>query len=54
MKKKRDIFAELIEGFDALKSLREGKFTPPPAAPTDAHLKTGNKVAQNPTPKRRR
>jgi hypothetical protein len=25
MKKKRDIFAELTEGFDALKSEREGK-----------------------------
>lgn len=27
MKKKRDIFAELTEGFDALKAQREGKLT---------------------------
>lgn len=27
MKKKRDIFAELTEGFDALKAQREGKIT---------------------------
>ncbi len=27
MKKKRDIFGELVEGFDALKSQREGKLT---------------------------
>lgn len=53
MKKKRDIFAELTEGFDALKSQREGKSTPPPSAPTQAHLKTGTKAAQNPTPKPR-
>ena len=27
MKKKRDIFAQLTEGFDALKAQREGKVT---------------------------
>ena len=27
MRKRRDIFAELTEGFDALKSQREGKLT---------------------------
>ena len=53
MKTKRDIFVELIEGFDALKSRREGKLTPPPCAPTHADLNTGNKAAPNPTPKRR-
>jgi hypothetical protein len=53
MKKKRDIFAELTEGFDALKSKREDKHTPPPAAPTPAHLKTGSKAAPDPTPKQR-
>lgn len=52
MKKKRDIVAELIDGFNALKSQREGKLTPPPSAPTPAHLKTGNKATPNPTPKR--
>jgi hypothetical protein len=53
MKKKRDIFAELTEGLDALKSHREGKPAPPLSAPTNAHLKTGNKATQNPTPRRR-
>ncbi len=38
MKKKRDIFAELTEGFDALKSQREGKLTPPPSALTPGTL----------------
>jgi hypothetical protein len=54
MKKKRDIFAELTEGFDALKSQREGKPAPPLSAPTHAHLKTGNKAAPNLALKRRR
>lgn len=54
MKKKRHIFAELTEGFDALKLQREGKLTPPPAAPTHAHLKTGSKAAPNLALKRRR
>jgi hypothetical protein len=54
MKKERDFFAELIEGFDVLKSQREGKSTPPPSTPIDAHLKTGTKAAPNRTPKRRR
>lgn len=37
MKKKRDIFAELTEGFDSLKSRREGKLMLPPAPQTHAH-----------------
>jgi hypothetical protein len=51
--KKRDIFAELTEGFDAPKSQPEGKAAPSLSAPTYAHLKTGSKAAPNPTPKRR-
>lgn len=53
MKKERDIFAELTEGLDALKSQRDGKLTPPIPAPTRRHLKTGNKTTQNPAPQRR-
>ncbi len=40
MKKKRNIFGELTEGFDALKSQREGKLT----------LRTF-KANNNPTPR---
>lgn len=53
MKKKRDIFAELTEGFDALKSQHESKLTPPPCAPTPAHLKTGSKESAESPGKRK-
>ena len=50
MTNKRDIFAELTEGFDALKSEREGKLTlRTTCAPTRGRLKTGNKAVQSPT-----
>ena len=44
MTKKRDIFTELVEGFDALKQQREGKLTL-------RTFKVKSKAAPNPTPK---
>jgi hypothetical protein len=52
MKKKRDIFTELTEGFDALKSQREGKPTSPLTATSNAQSKARKKPAPSPTPKR--
>ena len=46
IKKQRDIFAELTEGFDALKSQRDGKLTL-------RTFKVESKPAPNPTPKQR-
>jgi hypothetical protein len=44
---KRDIFAELTEGFDALKAQGEGKLTlRTTCAPTRERLKIGSKVAR--------
>ena len=64
MTNKRDIFAELTEGFEALKSERAGKITlrtfkaenkpapllsPQEVVQVRERLKTGSKVAPSPT-----